>query len=119
MSSRALRKILRQHEEQRLQEMQSREDDGNESEEEPTPTSTGNLFAALNQATEEEQVDVGDAGEEQNKEVAPGYWPTVDDAVAPKSNNKKKKKKKRTKAKAENVANEPISAEEGEKRTCY
>src|SRR6266480_3879264 len=115
MSSRALRKILRQQEEQRLQEMQAREDDGNESEEEPAPTSASNLFATLNQATEEEQGDEGEVGEAENNETASGSGPTVDDA-APKSNTKKKKKKKKTKTKTENVVNELDSAE-GEKRT--
>jgi hypothetical protein len=115
MSSRALRKILRQHEEQRLQEMQTREDDGNCSEEEPVPTSAGNLFATLNQATKEEQGDEEEAAEAEDEEIASGSEPAVNYA-APKSNAKKKKKKRKKKAKAENVANEPNSAEEGEKR---
>jgi len=115
MSSRALRKILRQQEEQRLQEMQTREDDGNGSEEQSVPTSAGNLFATLNQAIEEEQVDEDDAGEAEGEEIASGSGPVVDEAT-PKSNAKKKKKKRKKKAKAEHVANEPNSAEEGEKR---
>jgi hypothetical protein len=110
MSSRALRKILRQQEELRLQEMRAGEDDGGGSEEETAPTSAGNLFAALNQATEEEHADEGEAGEEEGEEIASGSGPAVDDAV-PKPNAKKKKGKRR-KAKAENVANEPKLAGE-------
>ena len=95
--------------------MQAREDGGGSSEEEPAPTSAGNLFASLNQATEEEQGDEGEAGEAEGEERASGSGPAVND-TAPKSNaNKKKKKRKKRKAKAEDVANEPNAAEEGEK----
>jgi hypothetical protein len=116
MSSRALRKILRQQEEQRLQEMQAREDDGNGSEDEPAPTGAGNLFATLNQATEEEQGDEGEVEEAESKEIASDSRPNVDDATPKSNTKKKKKKKKKTKAKVENVVNEPNFSEEGEKK---
>ena len=104
MSSRARRKILKQQEEQRSQEVQAPEAEEDGSEGEPGPASRANLFAVLNQTVDGDQDDEVETGEAEGEEIAPDSGP-ADDATTPKSNSKKKKKKR--KAKAENLTHEP------------